>query len=603
MLNNGFFNEIKRLDNEQEELKKKLELLSQQKYKAMYDALENLEEEKKHDLNDAEAYVCDLNKELEELKKNGLYDQMANVARDMQKQSDVVNMLHKEYDEVKALYDYAKLYYDRILEFNGEELQSIQNSIMSFVSKSQFDYKIYEYEYYRDLAKITGDSRYYEIAKNVLEENNEFKANENLKLADDISDDGSLKLDNDNDVSNDADDEKMHEITELMEKAKEENNIDYLVEARKIVNELSSNDKDKLFMAIDLLEKICQTKNLVSLAVETEKAKDYNKALKAVDKLSNGETKNELLNKLDSLVETNNDKFISLVEESHEVISKNKELEENDVKELADRYTYIDNETKEKYKEKYNVVITCYNNKIQDDYQKSLTKADFKKYGIFTRFTELFGWMVRPITRTKVYKKVLDIFKRKRDEALDVKDHEMIDKYDKKVEKMEKRISDGDVVGGVRLFMARNKLAKIKAKLYHGYDVSFAEPTDTISMCLSSGINKVLEDETISKDKSRVIIVLDQYMDLLASGNNDDVFYDEAYKYLESVSNVLSESEYFAYFNKFQMIENYRNANKGIPYHLDSNNYGSEIDEMVKYYDNACDENLGYFDYVKSKRK
>ena len=593
MLNNKFFDEINTLDKEEQDLKQKIELLSQQKFKAMYNALEKLEEEKGDELNDAEAFVNDLNKELEDLKKKGLYDQIVDVARDMQKQSNVVTMLRKEYEETKALYDYAKLYYGRISEFNSEELYSAQNSIMTFISKSQFNYKVYEYEYYRDLAKITGDSKYYEIAKDILENNGEIKPGSNNPKP---SDDDNPMNDND---------KKIAEIEELMSKANEENNIDYLNKAREMVKELSSkDDMDKLSMAIDLLEKICQTKNLVSTVVKTEKANDYSKAVNAVNKLSKGSTKNELLDTLDSLVKTNNDKFINLLEESHEVISENKELEEDVVKELVDRYTYIDNETKEKYKEKYRVVITYYNNKVQDDYQKSLTKDDFKKYGFFTKFTELFGWMVRPITKTKAYKKVLSIFKKKRDKALDDKDVEKQDRYNKRVEKMEKRISDGDVVSGVRLFMARNKLAKLKAKLYRGDDVDFTKPTETISIRLYNGINKVLEDNTLSKDKSRVITVLDQYTDLLASGTNANVLYDEAYKYLESVSSVLSESEYLAYFNEFQMIENYRNANEDIPYHLDNNNYGSEIDDIIKYYDDhGYDANLRDFDYVRTKRK
>lgn len=593
MLNNNFFDEINKLDKEEQDLKQKIESLSKQKFKAMYNALEKIEEEKDNELNDSEAFVNDLNKELEDLKKKGLYDQMADVARDMQKQSNIVMILHKEYEEVKALYEYAKLYYGRISEFNSEELYNIQNSIMTFISKSRFDYKVYEYEYYRDLAKITGDFKYYEIAKNVLHDNGEIKSSFN-----------NSKPSNNDDKSLSDEEEKERKIKELMEKAKEENNADYLADARKIADELSSkDDKEKLNMAIDMLEKICKTKNLVSVAVKTEKAKDYSKAVTAVDKLSNGETKDQLSDTLDSLVKTNNDKFISLLEELHEVISEDKDLREDLVKELVDRCAYVDNKTREKYEEKYRVVITYYNNNVQDDYQKSLTKNDFKNYGFLTKFTELFGWMVRPITKTKAYKKLLSVFKKKRDEAMDAKDVEKQDKYAKRVEKMENRISDGDVVSGVRLFMARNKLSKLKLKLYRGKNVDFSKPTETISVRLDNGINNVLKDKTISKDKSRVITILDQYMDLLASGANVKKFYDEAYEYLSSVRDVLSDSEFLAYYNEFQMIENYRNVNNNMPYHLDDKNYGSEIDEMVEYYDNTYDENLGYFDYVKSKRK
>ena len=271
---------------------------------------------------------------------------------------------------------------------------------------------------------------------------------------------------------------------------------------------------------------------------------------------------------------------------------------------MSDRYQYLpeaylnqpisDDET---IKDDYDRIVTIYNNQVQNEYQESLDEEEFKKYSLQEKFVELFGSVVNFISGTKVVKN----FNKKRLERLNKKlaeaeTDEEKEKYENKIKKTNKSISDNDVVSGVKLFIARNKLAKKKFKLYKGNvkDSDFVttednervyenKATNNISKSLSKGLSRKLKDESIFEDRNRVITILDQYLELIASGTYDKEYVDEFIEVLRKVAakKAITENEFHGYLEELKIICNYRAYNEYIPYHLDTD----EVDDVIKFYD------------------
>ena len=349
---------------------------------------------------------------------------------------------------------------------------------------------------------------------------------------------------------------------------------------------------------------IDKARKLVELAEKTQKAKDFYNAKNAVNNLNDGKEKEKLNKRIDSLEEQNKNIFSSLIDHLKQNITDEKLIRKEEIKELSDRYQYLpeaylnqpisDDET---IKDDYDRIVTIYNNQVQNEYQESLDEEEFKKYSLQEKFVELFGSVVNFISGTKVVKN----FNKKRLERLNKKlaeaeTDEEKEKYENKIKKTNKSISDNDVVSGVKLFIARNKLAKQKFKLYKGNvkDSDFVttednervyenKATNNISKSLSKGLSRKLKDESIFEDRNRVITILDQYLELIASGTYDKEYVDEFIEVLRKVAakKAITENEFHGYLEELKIICNYRAYNEYIPYHLDTD----EVDDVIKFYD------------------
>ena len=349
---------------------------------------------------------------------------------------------------------------------------------------------------------------------------------------------------------------------------------------------------------------IDKARKLVELAEKTQKAKDFYNAKNAVNNLNDGKEKEKLNKRIDSLEEQNKNIFSSLMDHLKQNITDEKLIKKEEIEELSDRYQYLseaylnqpisDDET---IKDDYDRIVTIYNNQVQNEYQESLDEEEFKKYSLQEKFVELFGSVVNFISGTKVVKN----FNKKRLERLNKKlaeaeTDEEKEKYENKIKKTNKSISDNDVVSGVKLFIARNKLAKKKFKLYKGNvkDSDFVttednervyenKATNNISKSLSKGLSRKLKDESIFEDRNRVITILDQYLELIASGTYDKEYVDEFIEVLRKVAakKAITENEFHGYLEELKIICNYRAYNEYIPYHLDTD----EVDDVIKFYD------------------
>lgn len=404
---------------------------------------------------------------------------------------------------------------------------------------------------------------------------------------------------------------KLNSITNnLSEDAKNVVEMYYTLITNNLIN-MNKVGKDVLTPSVDPTPTpsvdptdIDKARKLVELAEKTQKAKDFYNAKNTVNNLNDGKEKEKLNKRIDSLEEQNKNIFSSLIDHLKQNITDEKLIRKEEIKELSDRYQYLpeaylnqpisDDET---IKDDYDRIVTIYNNQVQNEYQESLDEEEFKKYSLQEKFVELFGSVVNFISGTKVVKN----FNKKRLERLNKKlaeaeTDEEKEKYENKIKKTNKSISDNDVVSGVKLFIARNKLAKKKFKLYKGNvkDSDFVttednervyenKATNNISKSLSKGLSRKLKDESIFEDRNRVITILDQYLELIASGTYDKEYVDEFIEVLRKVAakKAITENEFHGYLEELKIICNYRAYNEYIPYHLDTD----EVDDVIKFYD------------------
>ena len=381
----------------------------------------------------------------------------------------------------------------------------------------------------------------------------------------------------------------------------EEAKNDLQAEAAEI-NELISghNDYDK-------------EEKLVSKAEQTEKFADYARAYNACKELHEDDDKKlEFAARLDSLQKLNNDKFIKLKRILLDKIVSEEPIEQSEIIELSDRYQYISKDIFEKFKKDYEEIINVYNNQVQNEYQGELEKNDFEHYSFIEKFREFASkpiiWVSKTKIASKINKKIINRIREKSDSY---------SKFTKKIasrleNKIENSVKDGDVINSYKLFKSRNALAKIKPKLYKGEELTrkqnkkYVKASNRIEKELKKGLDKLSNNEDILNDNSRVITILDQYVDLIAMGTYNEENVEKALYYLDSVKDVLTEGEYNAYYEQILMINNYRHNNEEKPYEYsktdEEGNKSYEVEEILKYYDSDAYKVLHHpQQYIKRK--
>lgn len=385
----------------------------------------------------------------------------------------------------------------------------------------------------------------------------------------------------------------------------EEIRNDLEAEAASIATEIYDNTEKKYLVK--------EAERLVEIVENTEKSRDFNHAYKAVTELLEEKERTKLSERLLKVCEKNKQSFDELMEKMLNDIADDKDISKDEIDELTDRYQYLNNSYISTIDDNYDRIITVYNNQVQNDYQKRLTEEDMKKHSITDMFREMMGGIVNFVAGTKIARSFNKGRLKKLNEQLkQTNDDQKKEKIQNKIDKINNIISESDVVSGFKLFVSRNKLAKKKLKLYkEGLENSEFEKADEklyqtrttnrISKLLTKGLSKKLKDESIIEDKSRVITILDQYLELISSGTYDESYVQDTLNYLEQVKDVLSVSEYKGYLDEIQMIDEYRKI-KGIPYHMNNTESNNEVDDVIRYYDSdVYKENMRESRYVKRK--
>ena len=289
------------------------------------------------------------------------------------------------------------------------------------------------------------------------------------------------------------------------------------------------------------------------------------------------EVKPEKVKPIEEVVsKTDEDDFKELIYK----LKTTKTISSDDIYKLYNSYNSLSKELSDYYEEDYNRVVGLYNSQQQNKYQNRLDKNDFKKYSFSEKVTEFFGKPYQLIVTMK--KSKLKRLAKKLDQE-DITSEEKLDVRDE-IEKINNEISASDVISSVKLFNAKNKLSDMKLKLYKGEQLDYSKVTNTISKVLGKGLSKKKDDLDILNNKSRAITVMDQYVELVASGSFSKEDIDAAYDYLEKIGSLLTNSEYNGYLEQLNLIYYYRNLNK-MPYHLNQIGNKTEVDDIIKYYD------------------
>ncbi|MBQ9012700.1 MAG: hypothetical protein IJ094_03940, partial [Bacilli bacterium] len=260
---------------------------------------------------------------------------------------------------------------------------------------------------------------------------------------------------------------------------------------------------------------------LVELAEQQKTKKSISDAYNAVNLLEDNQDKIDLINRLNSVVLNTTNDFMMKVDELHSKIDDVRlnvtdVYNKDDVKHLAYLFNnlYKDevselNFKKSEYGDKLNDIIYSYNMQEQNNYKLNADVTDEKPFSKWQIFKE---W--RPLLITSISSKLL----KKRLVKATEKDNQ-----EKVIDTMNK-IREVDIINSPKLFRYKNKLAKLKPKLYRngvaGLDDvdrnKYNKYNSVVSLKLLKGLIKIYDKEEAIKDKIRVKTVIGQWLELIS---------------------------------------------------------------------------------------
>lgn len=363
---------------------------------------------------------------------------------------------------------------------------------------------------------------------------------------------------------------------------------------------IPNNDK-KLDEAIKAVEKVEK-----SIAENNFNPDEFVDAYNKVNALKDGKEKEELLKRLDAitnkLADCLNDHLKDLEKIDIKTIDDVDKIESgkiNSVVRLFDFLVkYARNFDKISFGQRVEAAVNKFNMQQQNTYKLTKEEGPVKQFGFWAKMRQLKPFVTaRKNHRLNIYKEALVKSSNKQEKQAAIEGIKQI-----------------DVVNGVRLFMARNKLNKLKCKLHtNGVSglndeekVIYDKSTNTISARIINELEKSMEET--AGDKIRVKTVIGQLLEVLSICpdkievsnvfdkvqevyNRDDIF-DKTYKYIRKAyrKGSLTEQEYKAYLDEINNIALYR-SNVDDYYEVpsvydDGNEIYSELDnETKKYYE------------------
>lgn len=543
--------QLKSIDNENDNYSLKVKKDYQKKLDSIVtiDGVNyTVEEAYKKALNDRKYLIASLNDEQNSSKQIIILDKLKLInevigayEKFALEQSDI-NKLSNEYKENSKFKkaSYVASCIDQIISYIDEEINKIKEELKSQRKISEINSK-------EELDKI------YSLSSNIINFSN---LKSSLK--------GLLKYDGTN-ISSSKDIKKLT------------NNLDSY--GCKIVNTLYNlifNHNLNMNIINDVVyDDIKEDKKSTNNVITSDEVKSDDIIVNPED-ANLEEVKPEKIKPIDEVVsKTDEDNFKDLIYK----LKTEETISSDDIYELYNSYNNLSKEVSSKYKEDYDRIIILYNNQKQEDYQKHLEKNDIKKYTFAEKVTEFLGRPYQLVVSVK--KNILKKLKKKIENAPNEK---RLFELQRKAEKLKRDISSSDVVSSVKLFNARNDLSDMKLKLYKGEQLDYSRVTKAISKELNKGLSKKKDDLDILNDKSRAITIMDQYLELVASGSFDIDEVNEAYDYLEKIGPLLTDSEFNGYLEELNIIYDYRNLNK-IPYHINQIGNKTEVDDIIRYYD------------------
>lgn len=275
-----------------------------------------------------------------------------------------------------------------------------------------------------------------------------------------------------------------------------------------------------------------------------------------------------------------------LHKEMKELIKLHDEVEFNEVEEVV-----------------FKSLVMSYNIYIENEYKKTIGEENLETYSKNDILNELVRAPKKMIYSTKlaeiIGKKIIGSYE---DKLEDIDNSLEEDRIEDLIGGIDEELKEKYYINGVFLFLAKNKLANIKLKLYNNDNTfetekhcdEYNKTVDYITKKITKKLNKLTKTEDGKNDPDCISLLLEQYLSVISIGDYENV-YNDLMDYLNEVSTVISEPVYMAYKTAADMIVEYRKANKYTPYEMKYVNieYGefyNEIDDMVKFFDKDAKE-------------
>lgn len=393
-----------------------------------------------------------------------------------------------------------------------------------------------------------------------------------------------------------SEEEKIKKATELVEKLERDLTEENLKNAKEAVALLASGDvRNKLAERITVCEKKMEEEKLKSKEIdeikklldEAEANKDLNKLNEARNRiiaLPDGEEKRKLFDRANEL------NFVIRLEECENKVYNDEEIVYDSVKELTNIYSTLNDETKTKYNSRLNKLIAQHNANDQWAYQNEVMNDKPKKYNFFEKFSEFLSGVVwNKVISSKLYSKLISKKLKKAEEK----------NNDKKIEKNKNKLGKIGIVNGCKLFMSRNKIAKLKPALfdyfneppkdddeledYNKTNKKYSKAVKIATNKVSKELTKYSQKEHIMQNKDAVTNMIKQYLDILSMTCELDDSYNETIEFINNAktAGIIDECEAAAYCFEANSIYSFRNVDGTPSYEASS----SELDNAVTYYD------------------
>lgn len=358
-------------------------------------------------------------------------------------------------------------------------------------------------------------------------------------------------------------------------------------------------DKEKIEEAKKAVEKVEK-----SIAENNFNPAEFVDAYNKVNALKDGKEKEELLKRLDAitnkLADCLNDHLKDLEKIDIKTIDDVDKIESGKINSIVSLFDflvkYARNFDKISFGQRVEAAVNKYNMQQQNTYKLTKEEGPVKQFGFWAKMRQLKPFVTaRKNHRLNIYKEALVKSSNKQEKQAAIEGIKQI-----------------DIVNGVRLFMARNKLNKLKCKLHtNGVSglndeekVIYDKSTNTISARILNELEKSMEET--AEDKIRVKTVIGQLLEVLSICpevvevtnifgkvkkvyNQTDIF-NNSFKYIRSAyrNGSLNEQEYKAYLDEINNIALYRNSVDDyyeVPsVYDDGNEIYSELDNETKMY-------------------
>ena len=327
-------------------------------------------------------------------------------------------------------------------------------------------------------------------------------------------------------------------------------------------------------------------------------------------KLSDSDEKNKLVKRIGNIeLGPNKAEFVEILNKINSDIENNSKVDKVDVVKLRKAYQKLDDASASMYVNSVYNITEFYNNQYENKLKSKIDKTDVEKHSIGDYIAETLGKPFALLLGTSLVRKINNKRLAKKQEKLDNATNATPEKKEKakiKLDKVKNTIGDLAVVSGVRLFKNRDKINKLRPKLYHGeltekQVAKLDKNKEKFEKQLLKGIDKKISKSYNLSNRESVLNIFNQYLEDMSISDDYNSVYKKANQFLLNIINneetkeVLSKDEISAIRNELDIVKNYRNHVSDAAYEYDR----SELYDVIKYYDEDVKNQKHQLNYIK----